>query len=62
MRKVDRMILIGEGRSTWKGNKTHMNPARKGKFLEIILLTKKKKEVGFSEIVSFLFCKFHNSC
>jgi hypothetical protein len=34
------IILTGEGRSTWKGNKTHINPARNGKFLEIILLTK----------------------
>jgi len=40
---VERMILIGEGRSTWKGNKTNINPARNGKFLGI-MLTKKKRE------------------
>jgi hypothetical protein len=38
------MILTGEDRSTMKGNKTHINPAWKCKFLQIILLTKKRKK------------------
>jgi hypothetical protein len=28
------MVQTGEGRSTWERNKTHVNPAQNGKFLE----------------------------
>jgi len=34
------MVLTEEGRSTWKRNKTHVNPAPNGKFVDKILLTK----------------------
>jgi hypothetical protein len=40
---VGGLVLTGEGRSTGKGNKTHINSARNGKFLEIILLPNKKE-------------------
>jgi hypothetical protein len=52
------MVLTGEGRSTGKENKTHINPARNGKFLEVILLSKKERNVLKSNFVSFY--KLHN--
>jgi hypothetical protein len=54
------MIVTVWGRNRWKGNKTHINPARNGKFLKIILLTKKERRFLKSNFVSFY--KINNLC
>jgi hypothetical protein len=57
---VGGLVLTGKGRSAGKGNKTRINSARNGKFLEKILITKNEINVLKSKFVSYY--KLHNLC